>query len=302
MSGYVKLVLTAVFWAGAFFTGKYSVMHAPPIAAAFLRFLIAGILLIALLFYYRAWPDLKIKGLFLRYIWLAFTGIFLYNAFFFSGLHGTSTINGSLLAGANPGITALINRLYYKEKLGARRWAGIVLSFSGVALVVTGGSFEKLISLKINPSDLLILFAVVCWAVYTVSGKSAIALSSAVAATAFACSIGALMLFFPAAYQASSSDLIWVRDWIFWASILYMSIFASALAYIWWYQGVRQIGSSRSAIFINLVPVGVMLMSSFSGIVPDSVQITGAVFILAGVFLTASNGKSSTAQAIRNRN
>jgi drug/metabolite transporter (DMT)-like permease len=286
MKAWVKLSLTAFFWAGAFFAGKAAVTIAPPVMAAFLRFFMAGILFLILAHNQGAFREVK-GTLWLNILVLAFVGIFLYNLFFFYGISLTSTTNGSLIAGANPAVTALLSFVFRGERLAGRRWLGIFISFLGVVLVISQGSLEVLLHMKMNPGDLLIVCAATCWAIYSILGRDVMRRISPLAASAFACYLGSIMLF-PAAL-ATTDQVSWRSDWMFWLEVAYMAIFASVLAYKWWYEGVLEIGASRSAVYVNLVPVFVMLLNVFMGHFPSEAQLGGAALVLVGVYLTSGN-------------
>ncbi len=291
MRAWVKLSLTAFFWAGAFYAGKSAVTAAPPVMTAFLRFFVAGIIFLAM-----AWTQgvfHEVQGRWRSVLILAFVGIFLYNLFFFQGIKLTSTVNGSLIAGANPAVTALLSRFFRGERLGARRWWGIFISFCGVILVISQGSLAVLLQLKMNPGDLLIVGAATCWAIYSILGKDVMRQVSPLAASAFACYAGSLMLF-PAAL-ATTTQFEWKADPIFWLDILYMAVFASVLSYKWWYEGVLEIGASRSAVYVNLVPVFVVIISVFSGHFPTEAQLGGAALVLLGVYLTSAAARKPAA-------
>ncbi|MCE9597263.1 MAG: DMT family transporter [Spirochaetia bacterium] len=286
MRAYIKLVLTALFWAGAFFAAGRAMVSGPPILVAFLRFLLAGSILVVLVFVNGKSNELLSRQNWLSFLILGITGIFLYNLFFFAGLKITSPVSGSLIIGANPGITALLGRIFRGERLGGRRWLGILISFSGVLLVIARGSLDVLVHLDINRGDLLILCAASCWAVYSIFGKDVMRRMSALSATAGACVPG-VVLMAPLAYW-QTDEISWAFDLMFWISIVYMAVISSVFAYLWWYEGVNAIGASRAAVFVNLVPVFVMILSIFMGHWPNSAQILGALLVLAGVYLTSA--------------
>lgn len=283
MSAWVKLTITAGFWAGAFFTAKWAVEIAPPVTTAFLRFGLAGMLLLVLAVVRRqlTLPKSTLVGA----IAMAVVGIFLYNMFFFEGLSHTSAVNGSLIASANPAITALLARIIRKERTSLRQWCGILVSFLGVVLVISGGSLAALLHLDVNPGDLFIVGSATCWAVYSILGRGVLARAGSIVTVTFTCIIGAILLS-PFAFRETSGA--WRTSGVFWACILYMAAFPSVFAYIWWNDGVREIGPARSAIFINLVPVFVMILSVLMGKFPGAGQIAGGSLVLAGVYLTAS--------------
>ncbi|AVX30409.1 Permease of the drug/metabolite transporter (DMT) superfamily [Carboxydocella thermautotrophica] len=284
---YLLLVLTAFFWGGAFIAGKVAVKTTPPFVVAFLRFLIAGILLLLLLRRREGWPDWRKKENFSGLFFLGLTGVFGYNLLFFEALKHTSPVNGSLIVAANPGVTALINRFWHGERLGPRRWLGILLSFTGVTLVICRGDLELLANLRFNFGDILLVGATLCWALYSIKGKEVMNNFTPLAATAFACTFGALLLLPFALWQGGQQGWSWLGQAQPWLAIIFLAIFASVLGFVWWYQGVQAIGASRAAIFINLVPISVMLMSALQGEKLTWVQLLGAALVLGGVYLTS---------------
>ena len=75
-------------------------------------------------------------------------------------------------------------------------------------------------------------------------------------------------------------------DTVRWNSLAYLGIFGTAIGFSWYYKGIRAIGTARSAIFINLVPIFALLLSWL--ILDESFKpsvITGGAMVLAGVFL-----------------
>lgn len=282
MNAWTRLTITAVFWAGAFFAAKEAVRNGPPVTTAFLRFSLAGFLLLGICFLRREilvpWRALP------RLLAMAGVGIFLYNLFFFEGLRRTSALNGSLIASANPAITALLSGVFARERTTGAQWAGIFVSFTGVVFVLSGGSLEALLALRFNPGDLLIVGSATCWAVYSILARRVLKEAGSVIITAFACLAGSVLLS-PLAFRETGAG--WLDSPVFWACILYMAVFPSGIAYVWWNDGVREIGPARASVFINLVPVFVMILSVFSGTLPQTGQVLGGALVLVGVYLTA---------------
>jgi probable blue pigment (indigoidine) exporter len=72
-----------------------------------------------------------------------------------------------------------------------------------------------------------------------------------------------------------------------WAGVGYASIFSLVLAYIIWYSSVQRVGSVRTSLYGNLVPVVAVLIAwGFGGEQITPAQIAGAVAILFGLWLT----------------
>jgi drug/metabolite transporter (DMT)-like permease len=72
-----------------------------------------------------------------------------------------------------------------------------------------------------------------------------------------------------------------------WFSVVYSALFALCVAYTIWYAAVREIGSARTSIYSNLVPVVAMLTAVvFLGESLGLRKLAGAGAVLAGVALT----------------
>jgi drug/metabolite transporter (DMT)-like permease len=74
---------------------------------------------------------------------------------------------------------------------------------------------------------------------------------------------------------------------ITWMKLVYSSLFAICVAYTIWYAAVRAIGSARTSVYSNLLPIVAMLTAYLwlhEPIGPS--KILGATAVLAGVALT----------------
>ncbi|HXG73069.1 MAG TPA: DMT family transporter, partial [Gemmatimonadaceae bacterium] len=68
---------------------------------------------------------------------------------------------------------------------------------------------------------------------------------------------------------------------------LYSSIFALCVAYTIWYVAVRTIGSARTSVYSNLIPIVAMLTAVlFLGERFTLGKLAGAAAVLGGVALT----------------
>lgn len=291
---YLLLGLVACFWGGAFIAGKIALKEIPPFTLATIRFGLAAILLLLLTLYYDKG---KAKAELSDLPWLALlglTGVFGYNALFFVGLNITTAINGSLIVASNPIITTLLAALIIKEKIYRKQALGIMVSFSGVLLVISKGSLQIVTTFKFNPGDLLLIAAVFCWALYSIVGKKVMKKFSPLASTTYACVIGSILLLPLALYEGGLSN-IFNYSLNTYIALFYMVIFASVLGFVWWYQGVLKVGASGAAIFINLVPISAMVMSGlFMGEKINTYQLLGAALVISGVLLTSIKGGTAT--------
>ena len=288
---YLKLVLTTFFWGGTFVAARYAVGEAPPFFAASCRFMIASLVLIPLVAWQsrsegRGFPmpanARQLAGLFS----LGLTGVFLYNAVFFTGLKLTSASNGALIVAINPLLTAVLSAIWLRERVGLTQAAGLMLSLFGVTVVIARGSLSVVTSLSFNKGDLIMVGAPLCWALYSILGKKALARFTPLAATAYASLFGAALLV-PAALleHAAAGGPLPGFSWLGWLAILQLALLGTVIGFVWWYQGVQQIGTARAAVFVNLVPVfGAVLAALILGERLVAAQLWGGLLVIVGVY------------------
>jgi drug/metabolite transporter (DMT)-like permease len=124
-----------------------------------------------------------------------------------------------------------------------------------------------------------------CWGVYSVLGKSATARFGAVTATLYATATGALMLL-PFSIAESGWSKLSGGDGAAWVSILYLAVFGTVLAFVFFYEGVSRIGPSRATAFALLVPIfGVLGSVLVLGETIGAGTLVGGIAILAGLWL-----------------
>src|SRR5687767_3296702 len=82
-----------------------------------------------------------------RLAWLGLVGHCLYQYLFIGGLATTSVANGALIVSSSPIVITLFSTVMGKERLGALHWAGTVLSFLGIYIVVGRGAHVSQASL-----------------------------------------------------------------------------------------------------------------------------------------------------------
>jgi drug/metabolite transporter (DMT)-like permease len=291
---YLILTLIATLWGSYPVFAKVALAHFPPYVLVTLRTSLASAFLAVLLFRrgfdeFRtlSWADLR------SFAVLGFTGIFVSTGGTYLGIAFTSASSAALLQAASPVMVAIGARLYLKERLRRRQWAGVALSTLGVLLVVTRGSWRAIVHLELLPGDIIILLGQAGWAVYTVYGKRVLAVHSPALATTAAYMLGSLMLL-PVPFL--TARLFPSPDWASpaaWTVVMTQAVLG-AVAHVWWYQGVHQVGASRAGIFMNLQPVvGVLLAWLVLGETIGPAEILGGLAVLAGVGLTTRVSRAS---------
>jgi len=259
----LKLTMVAVFWGGAFIAGRILAQSLPIMTAAFGRIFIASILLVIVVIKIEgSLPRLNRKQIFLTAI-LGFTGVFINNICFFGALARVPAGRTSLFVSLTPIVIAILASFFFSERLGVRRWIGILGALIGAIVVITRGDLVSGIT-DINQSiglgELMMIGAVFSWAAYTLISREVIETLSPIVATTYSTLWGFFFLSIGA--LGEFKDIDWVLlDWRVWTSVFYLGAFGTVIAFIWFYEGIQAVGPSRTAIFSNLVPAFGVLFS-----------------------------------------
>lgn len=222
----------------------------------------------------RDWVGLAALGL---------VGQCLYQYAFVGGLAGTSVANAALITAGAPVLIALASGAIGEERIGAGHWLGALLSLAGIYIVVGPGLSVGGSTLR---GDMTMVGAVCCWAIYTLGSRPMMARHSPVAVTGLSMAIGTMLyvpLVIPHLRRVEWSDV----DPMTWATIVYSALFALCVAYTIWYAAVRDIGSARTSVYSNVVPLVAMATAVvFLGEALSLRKIAGAAAVLIGVALT----------------
>ena len=279
------LALMSLIWAVNFIVAKAAFAHFSPLEFNTLRFVIATpvILLVAR----RFGRGMPARGDWGRFIALGVLGNTIYQVGFIEGLAHTRAGNASLIMGGVPIITALMSHWHGHERLRGRDIGGLVLSTVGLASIVLGSGKEMGFRNTVV-GDLLVLFATVCWAWYTVGMKPLVDRYGAFTSTAGTMAIGSIPLILIGAPSVLAHDLRAVPA-AGWGAVVYSALFALVVAFIIWYVGVERLGSTRTATYSNFTPVLTLLIAwPLLRETPTLWQLVGAGGIFSGIYLTRS--------------
>ena len=289
----LKLVLTAFFWGGTWIAGRTAVQEMAPLAVASWRFLLATLALLVLLLPREGWPrwsglDWLILGS------LGLTGVFCYNVFFLYGLQHVEAGRGALVVAFIPAIIALADWMLFCLPMTPMKALGVILAMLGCLLVVTQGQPARLLMGEIGFGDWLLLGTALSWTAYTLINRGITARFSPLAMTFGGCLMGWLMLTAGALAGGSLFDFSSVT-WRAPASIAFLGLFGTTIAFTWYSEAISQVGSTMAAAFINLVPVfavllGALLLDERLG----AGVLAGGAAIICGVLITnRANRKSA---------
>jgi len=202
------------------------------------------------------------------------------------GVSYTTAINATLLNSSLPLFVVPLSWMLLGLTVSGRQLVGLVLSLAGVLSIVSAGSLRTLERLTLNPGDFLLLGGAFLWAIYTVTLRWRPPLRS-------------LSFLFTTLAAAAAVSLPFYL-WEIWmgrtmtmtptaaATIAYLAVFPSIVAYICWNEAVTALGPNVAGFFNPVIPVfGILFAVIFLGEPLRAYHLAGFALVLGGVVLTS---------------
>lgn len=290
---YIKLFLAPVLWGGALVAGRVVAVNLPPFTTTFIRFSAVSLFLVPVLYFRRGSFPRPSKKAAILLVALSFTGVLLFNFFLFSGLRTVTAVRSSVIIAFTPAVVALVSGLFFREKIRPLMGLGILAAFIGAVITITEGELQLIFSRALSVGDLFLLGCVFTWTIYSITAKYAMAELAPLTVLTYGSVIGAVLLIPFALTEGALVDL-GSQPPETWISLLYLSIGAAGIAYLFYYEGIQAVGASRSAIFLNLEPVAAISLGML--ILDEELSLAvalGAVLVIGGLFLTNYQKRSS---------
>lgn len=280
---YVLVVLAMVFWGMSFVWTTIVFDYLGPLSVVFVRLVISSALLLLGLRIANQLiiPDRKDMKLFFA---SAFFNPFLYFLGESFGVKFSSPTISSVIIATIPVFSLLAAFIFLKERLSKLNILGMAISFLGILIML----FNRNLSLSTSPLGIVcLLFAVFAAIGYSVTLKNLSSKYSAFVIVAYQNLIGAV-LFAPLALTFEMDYFYQLRfETRFLTSLLFLSILASSLAFVFYAISTREMGVSRTNIFSNFIPVFTAIFSFFViGEVLTLQKIAGIVVVIFGVVLS----------------
>ncbi len=283
---YLFLIFSTLFWSGNFVISRG--MHAaiPPLALSFWRWAIA----LLLLSFFGTGHLIRQRKIVLRnarYVVIqGVLGVAGFNTFIYLAMQSTTAINAVLVNSCIPVLIAVASWILYREMMTPRQFLGVLVSLCGVVLIILQGNVSSLRGVNFNHGDLLVLVAAAVWALYSANLKRyphdmhPFTYLMGIMIVGVVC----LVPFYLVEYWGGRGFAVNSETL---ATILYVALFASVLAFIFWNRAVRTVGANKAGPFIHLMPLfSTVLAVAFLDEQLKVYHFQGAVLIFSGILLT----------------
>lgn len=250
---FLLVAVAPLCWAGNIVLARGVATFIPPVALAFWRWTVAFLILLPL-----TWPYVKRDWSTALAEWkivvlLVLFGITGFNTLLYMAVHTTTAINGALIQTTMPAVIIVISLIIYGERISWMQAAGVILCVMGAGCVVLKGRWQAIIDMSLVKGDLLMIVAVVLYALYSalLPKRPNMHPMSFLTVTFGVGAMGLLPLYL---WEIAAVGTFTLTPAVA-GSIGYVAVFPSIVAYFCWNRGVAVIGANRTGLFINLIPV-----------------------------------------------
>lgn len=196
-------------------------------------------------------------------------GVFLYRMLLLFGMQSTSSAEAGLLTGTTPAITVLLSILVLKERMNRQKFLGILFAISGVLLIQNLASNGTDISLTHLAGNVLVIGSAASESLFNTFSRIAAVKRNNNSSTKFSpavqtlivCVIAIILCVIPTAFENPVSSIAQASPQT-WLSLAWYGIPVTAIAYIFWYSGIKRCEVSTAAAFSGMVPFTSLVLST----------------------------------------
>ncbi|MGV8091510.1 MAG: DMT family transporter [Mangrovibacterium sp.] len=287
---YGAALLAMFFWSFSFIWFKIAYKAYEPITIVLFRLILASAIIFIFSKAIGKLENLK-KEDWGWMLLLSFFEPFMYFMGESFGLKYISSTVAAVVISTIPLFTTLAAWYFYNEKLSRTNFAGLLVSFIGVSMVV----FDTAYGLSASPLGLALEFIAVLSTIgYAVVLKRLTARYNGYTIISYQNLFGVFMFLPFWLIFESSVALQTPFNYEAFSAILKLAVFASVLAFIFFTYSIRHLGINRSNMFVNVIPVFVAIFSFL--ILGDKINIqkaTGIMIVISGLFLAGKKGNFS---------
>ena len=292
LATHLKLFTVAIIWGFGWPAGRVVANDVLPFTASWIRYIIATLCFLAYLKLSKQWmfpSKSEWKILFL----IGFFSTCVYQAFFMFGMQYTAAGDASLMITFNPIFTAILAVIFLKESMHWNLVTGLLMGITGVGILFYYSPNIDIDFVDRAIGDLLIAGAALAWACNTILMKKAMTETDEKSSkplnplelTVWS-SVAGLILLTPIMAVETMTQGFVLPSADGWIGLVFLAIFSTVVAYVWFADGIIKIGASMSALYVYLVPPfgilgGYLLLDEKLGLslVFAFILITGGVFI-----------------------
>lgn len=276
-----------------------------------ITFMSLAILLISLLPFYlgSVWKTVCSAQKQDWYMWIfqAVFGIFMFRALLLLGLPFTSTGEAGILTGTTPAITAILAFIFLRDKLYKHILLGIGCTLLGILLLQGSTLQDTQFSIQHIVGNLLVIGAAASESIFNVISRKQHLTENVymqksihpIIQTIIVSFIAMVLCLIPACLEKPYLSII-ALDLNGWLALLWYGLIVTAVAFAFFYAGVKRCSAYITASFSGLMPLTSLLLSFFWLHEPIiGVQWLGGISIIIGILLISKRRSTTSASHIQ---
>lgn len=294
IKGIVLVNIATCAWATNMILGRYLRGQIGPLTLTAARYVVASVVL-ALVLRTRPAEERRLGTDVKLLLVMSLTGVVLFAPTLYLGLRYTSAVNSTLINGIGPLLTAGFAAWLLREPFSRRQLLGSVTALAGVAILLYGGASTVKGGFAVNLGDLLIVLAVLFWALYSVSVRRIVQRRSPLSATALSIFMGLPFLVVAACVEAFIAPATWSPGLV--GLLVYIGVVPAALGFLCWNAGIKYLGAGGAMVFYNTLPIYGALFGALSlGETLGPAHLAGGALIVAGGLVASLSGKKTASK------
>jgi len=221
-----------------------------------------------------------------RRIWLLGLALGIFVPLYTLGVAHADPNTAAIVGSTGPAVAAIVGWAWFGLPFDRSMMPAVVLAMTG-GILATYDSNGAGATFDLRGGEILILLSSVCWAWYSLAAQSWLTRWSQLRISCITMVPGAVVSVFvylcaalaggaalPPPAPSSALDI---------GFFAWMTVMAVVAGLLGWNYGVRQLGVVVASLFLNVVPVFTILITTLQGRPPTIMQLLGGALVLAGV-------------------
>jgi drug/metabolite transporter (DMT)-like permease len=281
---YLLTALAPLCWGGNIVLGRGMADIIPPVSFAFWRWTLAFVILLPFTWRTARQDWSRVVKSWKIMCALSILGVSFFNTMLYTAVHTTTAINGAMIQSTMSAVIILATLVMFKERISRLQILGVSICISGAFVVILRGQWNTLLGMSFAPGDILMMGAVVLYALYSALLRKRPAIHQ-LSFLIYTFGLGIIFLLPLYIWELAGSTTVTLTFEVV-MSILYVALFPSIVAYFCWNRGVEVLGANRTGLFINLIPVFASILAIlFLGETLRAFHIIGMALIFGGMIL-----------------
>jgi len=246
----LKPLTSVVIWGGSFIATKFLLYELEPLLIILVRQILAVLFLSVIAIQQKKSFAINLHDH--TYIFILSLIATFHLWIQLNGLKHTTASNTGWIIGITPVFMTILGIIFFKEKITFTQLIGILISFTGLILLISKGNISSIDFIS-NKGDFLILASSFTWSIYSFVNKK-ISVHYSPLMTILYLFLMMSIILVPFTINSKNINSLFQLSALSWSALIFLGIFCSGLAYVLWAQAMSEMESSKVGAFLYIEP------------------------------------------------